>query len=65
MGVRELSRDQFEELKFDYYCELFDEKSELLDGITCSDEIPDEMVYKHFDGVQFVPDDFCCSCGQD
>ena len=64
MDVTELSRDQLDELKLDYFWELADENSELLDGITCSDEIPDDMVLERFKGVCFSCDDFSCTAGQ-
>ena len=44
--------------------ELAAENSELLDGITYPDEIPDEMVLEHFKGVCFSCDDFSCTAGQ-
>lgn len=27
--------------------------------------ISNETIYKLFDGINFVNDDFCCSCGED
>ena len=28
-----------------------------------ADNISNETIYKLFDGIDFVNDDFCCSCG--
>ena len=37
----------------------------LLDDITFPEQIPDDIIFEHYDGVCFVPDDFCCTAGQD
>ena len=64
MDVTELSREQFDELKEDYFWELAAEDSELLEGITYPDEIPDDAVIEHYRGVCFTCDDFFCSAGR-
>lgn len=75
MTVRELNRDQLDELKNDLYyqfryntvvqSQLEDilterEQSFLLHANTFYWEIPDEMVVKVYDGIEFVEDDFFC-----
>jgi len=47
--VRELSKQEFEELKESY----------LLDNDV--DEVEDEKIFEEFDGVYFVEDDFWCN----
>lgn len=60
MTVKELNRDQIDELKERIVTEELD-----LTGSTpsymeliCSHEIPDKAVYDIFDGVDFTEDDF-------
>lgn len=61
MTVRDLSRDQLDELKQVYVTEMTGNPSymELADA----SNIPDGVIYRHYDGVHFVPDDFWCSTG--
>ena len=43
-----------------------DETQDILpDDITFPEQIPDDIIFEHYDGVCFVPDDFCCTAGQD
>jgi hypothetical protein len=62
MTVRELSQDQLNELKQAYVCEKVGCPSygELADSV----DIPNEVIYAHYAGYDFVNDDFWCSCGQ-
>ena len=68
MSVYELSREQLDELKEAYYVELSDsgEADEVLDGIGLlnTNEIPDDIIFTHYDGVCFTCDDFFCTAGQ-
>ena len=73
MNVTELSRDQLIELKQNYLEQLADEGSyaEVLDvdynepsysDLANADEIvPDCVIFKNYEGVCFVPDDFFCT----
>lgn len=77
MTVRELSRDQLEELKNSYMGQLADEGvfAEVMgvdydepscEDVACADErIPDEVIFEHYDGIDFTPDDFFCSAGEE
>ena len=74
MDVRELSKDQMHELKERYLMKLADEGSfaEVLDvdynepsygDLANADQIvPDDVIFREYDGVCFVPDDFFCTC---
>ena len=64
MSVHELDAEQFDELKSDYFWQLFDEDEDVLNGALCPSDIPDSVIYKHYEGYDFVPDDFFCSCGR-
>ena len=73
MNVRELSKDQMHELKERYLMKLADEGSfaEVLDvdynepsysDLANADEIvPDDVIFREYDSVYFVPDDFFCT----
>ena len=62
MTVYELNRDQIDELKDAYFWS--DDTTEVLEqsNINHPWEIPNEVIYHEYEGICFVPDDFCCSC---
>ena len=73
MDVLELSREQLTELKQNYLTQLADEGSyaEVLDvdynepscwDLANADEIvPDDVIFKNYEGVCFTNDDFFCT----
>jgi hypothetical protein len=58
MTVRELNREQLDELKVKYVCDLYDNPTygDLADAHT----ICDEELFIHYDGIDFVEEDFFC-----
>ena len=68
MKVKELNKAQLEELKNNLYWNLdgeqygniTDEEKELIINATHPNEIPDELVLKNYNGIEFVEDDFFC-----
>lgn len=54
MNVRELRRDQLEELREVYFWTVENE-------YTFPHEIPDSVIFKYYDGICFVDDDFFSS----
>lgn len=54
MDVRELSRDQLEELREAYFWTVENE-------YTFPHEIPDSVIFEYYDGICFVDDDFFSS----
>lgn len=63
MTVYDLNRDQLNELKQSYSAQL----EECGDGISYeelikAEDIPDEVIFNHYDGIIFSDDDFFCSC---
>lgn len=65
MTVRELSREQLDELKSSYFWS--DEYQGLINPntdlpILFPGDITDEQIYEIYDGVDFVNDDFFCTC---
>lgn len=75
--VTELNREQLTEIKQRYLIELADEGkfAEVggvdydypdWDDIAHADEIvPDDVIFRRYEGIYFVPDDFFCSAGQE
>jgi len=61
-NVKELSREELNELKQSYLCEMVASPSygEMADSVNISDEV----IYAHYAGVAFGPEDFFCSCQQ-
>ena len=68
MNVRELKADEITELKEELYWSYANEDSMLYDpnaeklvaDIGYPNEIPNEMIYEYFDGIDFVEGDFFC-----
>ena len=58
MTVRELNREQLDELKVMYVCELYENPTwgDLADAKT----ICDEELFIHYKDIDFVEDDFSC-----
>lgn len=57
MTVRELTRDQLDELKSAFFWDP-DTQGILPQDIVFPDEIPDDMIFSHYSGICFVEDDF-------
>lgn len=70
MNVRELNREQLKEMKERYMIQLADEGNfaEMFgvdydspswgDMVNADELVPDEVVFRQWDGVDFVDDDF-------
>lgn len=66
MNVHELTKDQLEELKGNYLTEKMDAAGEWPSWgeLAAADElVSDEEVFEHYDGTDFVNDDFSCTAG--
>ena len=61
MTVDELSQEQLEELRGNYFVQLQETDGEVLGDITDPSEIPMSNVIAHYEGNYFVNDDFFCS----
>ena len=63
MTVRELNREQLNELKSAYYySDDYDAKIVLENGlpILFTGDIPDRVIFAVYDGINFTEDDFFC-----
>lgn len=75
MDVKELSREQLVEVKQHYLTQLADEGNyaEVLgvdydepsyyDLANADEIVPDDVIFKNYEGVYFVHDDFFCTAG--
>ena len=64
MDVRDLTREQLDELKEAYFWQ--DETQDILpDNIVYPTQIPDDVIFEHYSGICFVKDDFWCTTGID
>lgn len=64
MTVKQLNQDQLNELKQNYfYSDNYDEKITNADGLPVlfSGDIPNEIIYKVYSGINFIKDDFFSS----
>ena len=67
--VKELPESAKEYLRFGLYYEdswyddLSDEDKAIVDASKYPDDIPDDVLYRAFEDVVFVPEDFCCDAG--
>lgn len=74
MTVKELNEEQLEQLKMRVFYEfdsaddfllehladeLLFEEYEILQTADCWTDIPNELIYKLYDGVYFIEEDFC------
>lgn len=60
MSVYDLTREQLDELKEAYFWS--DETQDSIpEYVTFPADIPDDIIFQHYDGFNFVDDDFFCS----
>lgn len=58
--VQDLSRDELNELKFNFFYQ--DETQDINEGtFSTPEDISDEIIFEHYDGVCFVEEDFFCN----
>ena len=62
--VQDLSRDELNELKSNFFYQ--DETQDINEGtFSTPEEIPDAIIFEHYDGVCFVKEDFFCNIKDD
>ena len=60
MTVKELSREQLNELKSAFFWQ--EETMHLVpENVWHEEDIPDETIFEYYTGTEFVEDDFFCS----
>lgn len=62
--VTDLTQDELDELATSFF---WDAETQDIIGDSYSDpsEIPDWIIFRHYDGVAFVNDDFYCNAGKE
>lgn len=71
MTVRDLNREQLNELKQSYAIQLAETDEECIgeecigyEGLERATDIPDEVIFRHYEGIIFSEDDFFSGCGR-
>ena len=59
--VRDLSRDQLNELKQSYKMQLEEDGDFSYEELVNAENIPDDVIFEHYDGIIFTDDDFFCT----
>lgn len=58
--VQDLSHDELNELKSSFFYQ--DETQDINEGtFSTPEDIPDKIIFEHYDGVCFVEEDFFCN----
>lgn len=58
--VQDLSREELNELKNNFFYQ--DETQDIIeDDFSCPEDIPDWIIFEHYDGVCFEEEDFFCN----
>lgn len=57
--VYELTVNEFEELRESYFWQL--QETDDADHFDSPDDIPDDVIFDHYDGISFVEEDFFCN----
>lgn len=63
-AVQDLTRDELDELKQNYVCEVNEGAGTLTywsDSAEAADTIPDEVLFEYYAGTNFSEDDFWCN----
>lgn len=61
-SVNELNESELNELRSTLYYQLYENGTIDIDNdIEDAEDITDDMLYKHYDGICFVKDDFFCN----
>lgn len=59
--VHELSSEELEELRENYFTQLEETDSEVLGSIKQASDIPFDVILAHYEGTYFVDEDFFCN----
>ena len=62
MNVRELNREQLNELKTSLVYKIIESPS--METLSYADDIPDAIIYDYYDEITFSKDDFFCTAGE-
>ena len=60
MTVKELNREQLNELKQAYAYQLKEDCDMSYEDLVNTTNIPDDVIFEHYDEINFTEDDFFC-----
>lgn len=60
-NVTELNQDELNELKEDYLFRIKCDEEVSYSEIIMAHEIPNEVIFKEYEGISFVEEDFSCN----
>ena len=59
--VRDLTREQLNELKQSYKIQLEQDGDFSYEELVNATNIPDDVIFEHYEGITFTDDDFFCT----
>jgi hypothetical protein len=59
--VHELNQDELNELRYALYEQLCETSPDVLEDCDSPDDIPEDIVLNHYDGISFEDEDFFCN----
>ena len=63
MTVYDLNADELLELRYSYFEQLYGDED--FPDIREPEDIPEDVILHHYDGIVFVPEDFASNCDED
>lgn len=63
--VKNLTRAQLDELKQSYMVQLHEDADFSYQELSEATNIPDNVIFNHYEGIMFTDDDFFCSLKED
>ena len=64
-NVKELTRDELNELKASYLTKLKEDESPSYQDYVNAEKIPDEIIFEEYAGITFVKEDFFCNLNKE
>jgi hypothetical protein len=59
--VYDLTPEELDELRATYWDQLEEVDDDVIEEATDYEDVTDEMLFNHYDGISFVRDDFFCN----
>ena len=59
--VKELTREELNELKASYLTKLKEDEFQIYQDYVNAENIPDEIIFEEYEGITFVKEDFFCN----
>lgn len=62
--VHDLTPEELDELRATYFEQLDEVDNDVIEDISSYEEVTDEMLFNHYDGVSFVRENFFCNTAE-